>query len=167
MNFWSFFVILCNMKFCRVRINKCDNESIWMLHLDSDEARDFAKQLAKSQFDKALKTPNFLERSDAPFLVSAYNKLEFTIDMGRRESWYVNKNGGMCPKVEIIHETREADAFPVDEVYANITQWPNGTHYYARLNNGLDVEWNGQGKWDTFEEAQKAAELFIDSLEKN
>ena len=39
--------------------------------------------------------------------------------------------------------------------------WPSGKHYYAKIDNIDIVDMLGNQKWDTREEAQKAAEWFI------
>jgi len=36
-----------------------------------------------------------------------------------------------------------------------------GGHYYVRLENGMDVDWEEQLKWDTREEAEKATKQFL------
>lgn len=38
----------------------------------------------------------------------------------------------------------------------SITQWPDGDHFYARV-DGQDIEWAGRRKWDSREEAQDCA----------
>jgi hypothetical protein len=62
-----------------------------------------------------------------------------------------------------VLETQESDIymFPAPDVAAvKITQWPNGTHYYASV-NGARVVVNGVEKWDSHEAAQQAAKKFI------
>jgi hypothetical protein len=40
-----------------------------------------------------------------------------------------------------------------------VTQWPGGTHYYARV-DGEDVVLYGKKRWDSRDEAMKAALKF-------
>lgn len=75
---------------------------------------------------------------------------------------YINKNGGFFghdEDVEVL-ETRDMETFvfPSDDV--RITQWPNGTHWYARIGD-VDVrDCIGEMKWDTRKQAERAVEWF-------
>lgn len=75
---------------------------------------------------------------------------------------YINRNGGFFghdEDVEVL-ETREMETFvfPSDDV--RITQWPNGTHWYARIGD-VDVrDCIGEMKWNTHKEAERAVEWF-------
>lgn len=40
-------------------------------------------------------------------------------------------------------------------------QWPNGKHWYAKIGNDDVVDAQGNQKWSTKKEAEKAAEWFL------
>ena len=41
-----------------------------------------------------------------------------------------------------------------------IIQWPGGKHYYAKIGN-IDVEMNGDAKWDLYDDAYRAAKEYL------
>lgn len=73
----------------------------------------------------------------------------------------INRRGGffgITDRYELTYE-EEIDKFvlPGDEI--RVIKWENGTHYYAKIGD-IDVSWEGKDKWDTKEEAEKAASEF-------
>lgn len=78
---------------------------------------------------------------------------------------YVNCNGGWFHWHEDLEErfVIEKDSLVWPDFDTNdirIIQWPNGKHYYAKIGN-LDVVWNGEQKWDTYEDAMQAALTYL------
>ena len=83
---------------------------------------------------------------------------------------YVGKEGGFFIAKFVEHEIvekKETDnfEFPIiaeaGKPEIRIFQWAgSGTHYYAKVNN-IDVVIDGEQKWNTWNEAQKATEKFI------
>jgi hypothetical protein len=82
---------------------------------------------------------------------------------------YINKVGGYMPFLgedfEIRSEaTLEVFKFPeYTKQDINITRWPNGKHYYAKVGH-MDVTVNGESKWNDAETAHKKAEEFLSEL---
>lgn len=76
---------------------------------------------------------------------------------------YMNAVGGGNDRLTILWEV-EAYDFPTSNILpqdCKISQWPNGKHFYARLPDGRDIEWNGQSKWNTLQAAQNAVKAFL------
>lgn len=62
--------------------------------------------------------------------------------------------------------TKDDFVFPNSTMKINITKWPEGKHFYARIDH-LDVkDSEGNLKWNTHEEAYKQAVLFREKLQK-
>jgi len=89
-------------------------------------------------------------------------------------AFVVNSNGGMFPldgKCEIL-ETVESEklVWPFGRLKTEdrikITQWPNGTHWYARV-DGEDVVMDNEQKWNTYKEAYDKAIQYIQLYSKN
>jgi len=80
-----------------------------------------------------------------------------------KEPIYINHNGGWCTKLkEHGDPIRQVNLYPWPEREPKITisRWPNGRHYYARV-DGEDVVIDGRMKWDTYGAAEKAAERWM------
>jgi hypothetical protein len=83
---------------------------------------------------------------------------------------FVGKAGGYFPQHpdfivydECLIENNKV-VFPTYEKKdIRIKQWEGGTHYYAYV-GAFQVEWDGQKKWNTREEAQKYAGYFLYKL---
>jgi hypothetical protein len=43
----------------------------------------------------------------------------------------------------------------------NITKWPGGKHYYARIGNMQVMDENGDTKWNTYERAFEVAKKYL------
>ena len=72
----------------------------------------------------------------------------------------VNRNGGYFPLThQKVKESREIHTWTLPGATLKISQWPNGTHFYARIGDE-DVVLYGRRKWDTKEEAEQAAKKF-------
>lgn len=93
-----------------------------------------------------------------------------------RGTLHVNSVGGFYAAESTAHtvlDTIEKDVFefPIEDktskgMYSDgiaISQWFGGTHYYAKIGD-MDVVWEGEQKWDTYDEAAKAARAFFESL---
>lgn len=88
-------------------------------------------------------------------------------------SIYCNPVGGFYPSDAVPHtilETVETDTFKFPEILNDensynlkprIIQWPNGTHYYAKIGMEDVVDERGNQKWDTREAAENAAKAYL------
>ncbi len=100
--------------------------------------------------------------------IDALIKIRTDVEFGMRRclkeegTIFINKSFGyFFPHPDIIvKETKTIDdwIFPGEEI--KVTKWPNGTHYYAKVGS-RDVFLGAVEKWDTFDEAYKAAEKFV------
>lgn len=89
-------------------------------------------------------------------------KLETEVLFGNRCGWYVNKNGGICPCLYDCIEECDAGHWPdqTEEDQIEITKWPGGSHYYAKV-RGVDVvDEKGNVKWKTVRQAEQAVKYF-------
>lgn len=74
----------------------------------------------------------------------------------------INRNGGFFPlRGQEIKETRTMQLWYLPGASISISQWPNGTHFYARVGDE-DVEVSGRRKWDTKDAAERAAKRFAE-----
>jgi hypothetical protein len=78
---------------------------------------------------------------------------------------YINKSGGFFPHsedIEVLDEfTGDNYLFPnYTEKDIRVKQWLNGSHWYAYVGD-LQVEMFGEKKWNTEEEALKAAKSYL------
>jgi len=102
-------------------------------------------------------------------VMGAYTKaaVEAPDIISRRFGWYANRNGGMCPDLLEIEQEVDAKKWPVkmtpQELYdtVKISKWFGGKHYYAKLADGREVEWNGLRKWSTVKRAEEATRKFL------
>lgn len=84
----------------------------------------------------------------------------------REGTIYIQHTGSYMswpPETDIWEEEtweRSHMVFP-DSDEIKILQWPQGTHWYAKIGN-VDVVIDGEEKWDTYDEADVAAKRFVD-----
>lgn len=92
-----------------------------------------------------------------------------------RGELHCNPVGGFAPACAYefdILDTVESDyfEFPVDsveevkkswELKPRIIQWPNGTHFYAKVGVEDVRDAEGRMKWDTYPEAEAAIEYYL------
>lgn len=75
---------------------------------------------------------------------------------------FINDTGGYffpIPEMEITGETEISEwVFPTASI--RVFQWPNGTHWYAKIGDLDVVDRYDKQKWDTKEEAQRHADWF-------
>jgi hypothetical protein len=72
----------------------------------------------------------------------------------------INRNGGFFPLAgQEVKDRRKVDLWTLPGAQIKISQWPNGTHFYARVGDE-DVEESGRRKWDTRDAAERAAKRF-------
>ena len=79
-----------------------------------------------------------------------------------QKRFFINELGGYFgfhPSL-IISETRDVDVWALPEEKVRIIQWPDGTHFYAKVGNE-DVEVDGVQKWDTRQAAEAAGEFYL------
>jgi len=126
------------MKFVKGIPHKDCKEPGWYLQIDNQIATHtfiadiLDNRAAKVVFDQ--KTPECTVRP----IIDSINKLRLGLVMGERNGWYMNRNGGMCADLYNITETLESDRWPeIDRI--QIKRWPNGKHFYAKV-DGIDVE---------------------------
>lgn len=109
-----------------------------------------------------------LEHSIAAYAIRAKALIAMPDVLPSRNGWYVNRVGGMCPHLYDIDKEVESDDFPPLECDAiemlkntKFSMWPGGSHWYARLPDGRDVEIDGQSKWDSKEQSVSATKKFL------
>jgi hypothetical protein len=82
---------------------------------------------------------------------------------------YINKVGGFMPFLGEDYEVRSevtSEVFKFPEYTKqdiNVTRWPNGKHYYAKVGH-MDVVIDGMDKWCDVDTAHKMAEEFLSKL---
>jgi len=67
---------------------------------------------------------------------------------------------------ELIFPTRETDE-KYSEKDISVSQWTYGNHYYAKIGKWDVVDEEGNTKWNTKQEAQRQAKIFLEQLNKN
>jgi hypothetical protein len=67
--------------------------------------------------------------------------------------------GYMFDIQNVVKHTLEVKKYMIPNGKITVTQWPEGTHYYARV-DGEDVVLYGKKRWDSRDEAMKAALKF-------
>ena len=100
----------------------------------------------------------------------------FITIFGKRGTLHVNSVGGFYAAESVPHTIldmieKDVFEFPIEDAASkgmygegiSISQWFGGTHYYAKIGD-MDVVWEGEQKWDTYDEASKAASKFFESL---
>ncbi len=72
---------------------------------------------------------------------------------------YIKASGGYSfdkdDNLYDVLEEMKKDELHFPEFDVRYIQWPNGTHFYAKIGD-VDIEWEGKQKWDTKEDAEKA-----------
>ena len=79
----------------------------------------------------------------------------------------VNQNDGFFPmgdNIEILETKTSKNLVWPSSGKISITKWPEGKHWYAKVDNTDVVDADGNQKWNTKKEAQKQAEIFRDSV---
>ena len=72
----------------------------------------------------------------------------------------VNRNGGFFPlRGQAVKESREVPTWTLPGAKIKVSQWPGGTHFYARVGDE-DVVENGRNKWFDAGSAERAAKRF-------
>ena len=76
---------------------------------------------------------------------------------------FLNIHGGYFHAIKgmTVTDTQEVPDYTLPAVKTkkaviSITQWPDGDHFYARV-DGQDIEWAGRRKWDSKKEATDCA----------
>ena len=75
----------------------------------------------------------------------------------------INPNGSyatLCGDFFYIIDEMESDTWPVLTGKARYIQWANGKHWYAKIGD-LDVVVDGDQKWDSKKEAEKAVAKYM------
>lgn len=87
-------------------------------------------------------------------------------EINKGKKVYINSNGigwfsekSITDKYEILEE-RLSESLVYPEPTIKVSQWPEGSHYYATVDN-VQVEIDGKVKWNTAQEAEEAAKKFI------
>jgi hypothetical protein len=75
---------------------------------------------------------------------------------------FINSVGGYFgySKNLIISDTRDIDMWALPTETVRIIQWPDGSHFYAKIGN-TDVVVDGKQKWDSRAEAEAAGQKFL------
>jgi len=151
----------------------------WWLVLDCEEARIYCeKRMFRNTIHKNIR-PLLSHKKTcdaAAAVLGVYSKgmgrMIASLAFGERDGWFANRVGGTCPDMHEILETVESDEWPSfvsnEEllVTAKFSKWPNGDHWYVRLSDGRDVEWDDECKWGTKAEALIATQKFLGLYEE-
>jgi len=141
--------------------------------------QEFAVIVALERYDYETQTLNSAPRKgfieDLMIVSDTFSK-PFIQLFGKEGTLHVNAVGGFYPAGHVAHtilDTIEKDEFkfPIDTDQSKklmgegiqVRQWYNGAHFYAKIGD-MDVVWKGEQKWDTYDEASKAASAFYESL---
>lgn len=135
----------------------------WYLLLDEDSI-DYA-----IEYFGQMKS-FMLRKYDDPTATSVNARLitEYPLIIQERLGWYMNRMCGTCDKLHTIEFTKHADKFPPtpmsdQKLFESVilTGYPNGSHCYAKLVDGRDVEVGGLSKFDSEDEARIATAEFL------
>lgn len=152
-------------------------EAGWYLQISTDD-KQFIKDVVYGGFGKAFSPHDFSSyafdaiKSATVACASLDIKARYLASLDDivqdRIGWFMNQNGGMCPRLHDVEKTVECDCFPPTALSADfllknvkISQWPNGQHYYAKLPDGREVEVNDTKKWDSWDKAKAATAQFL------
>jgi hypothetical protein len=82
--------------------------------------------------------------------------------LNERKRLFINAIGGYFGYSDEfqISDTRMIDVWALPQETLRIIQWPDGTHFYAKVGNE-DVVFDGKQKWDTREAAETAGEKYL------
>jgi len=106
-------------------------------------------------------------------LVSALSKLQQHIGEGLdrvlqdRKRLFINDVGGYFGYSNDlrISDTRTIDVWALPEETVRIIQWPDGSHFYAKIGNE-DVVVSGKQKWDSRADAEAAGEKYLEGKKR-
>ena len=152
------------MKFVLARPHKLV-ERCWLLHID-EQCLEFVEE----RQDRSLSTTLLRETSHpspghTPMAMLAVANARLMLRLSvQRVGWYMNQVGGCCPRAYDIVKTVYADDFPTKKIVLSdvkISQYPNGTHFYAVLPNSELLEWRGSTKWHTFKACETAVKKWM------
>lgn len=75
---------------------------------------------------------------------------------------FVNSNGGYFGTHAgvLARESRDIDIWALPKEQPRFIQWPDGTHWYAKIGDE-DIVVDGKQKWDTKSEAEAAAVKYL------
>ncbi len=128
--------------------------SYWYVKLDRPEAEAFVASILRGNAEQFLCD----KHADITSCIAAQSSLGLAMQLEDgfhdRRGYYANRRGGMCPELYDTVQETEADDWPVSPD-VRICRWPNGRHYYVRV-NGREFEWRGKAKWNTAREAEAA-----------
>ncbi len=149
----------------------------WFLHIDVLRDVEFSLQLVTDnvirhvagQIQHDILCCSDDAKWDRVFATDKYLSATLLLVKGfaGRHGWFQNRCGGMCPNLHRIIKRKPSEDFPpllrkkITVKDIKFSQWANGTHWYARLPDGTDVEWEGQSKWSTHKAATIAAKKFL------
>jgi hypothetical protein len=82
--------------------------------------------------------------------------------LNKQHRLFVNRGGGYFGFTEGVHakDTTTCSDYILPFEVPRFIQWPNGTHWYAKLGVN-DIIVDGRQKWNTKEEAEAAAKRFM------
>ena len=138
-------------------------EASWNLLID-DTSRELAGILIQSSFERIISDPYIKAESASTYcgiMMIASSKVQISLDLGERDGWYININGGCCQNLFSIEKEIELDHFPEKEDRIKVSKWPNGKHWYATVDFESVTDELGRNKWNTQGEAFKEAEKFF------
>jgi hypothetical protein len=133
-------------------------ERCWLLHID-EQCLEFVEE----RQDRSLSSPG---HTPMAMLAVANARLKLRLSIQQRVGWYMNRAGGCCPRAYDIVKTVYADDFPPKKIVLSdvkISQYPNGTHFYAVLPNSELLERCGSTKWHTFKACETAVKQWIEN----
>ena len=181
-----------NLTFHLGKLNGFDATN-WYLLIDRDNApvvemmqmRGFANWMASDKFGRT--TSESEKDAICRSYFSANEKNSIAHINGKLLGCICQKTGGYCTRLAMTFATKvvefELPSDPNDAVIDLWKAWPfmperladlekhctysqfeGGTHWYARLPSGEDVEVDGRSKWDTKSQATSAVRAYIAML---
>lgn len=180
-------------RFVKVKWNNLDYKR-WYLYCDSlDVMREHMEKYVKMDIatgfrDKIEHPHNHSSsnwRSGIELIQQVHGKSFFDASVQLENTMLQNKIKSLlnnkvllltseCTYMELIDEMEIVESVYMDEMIfpqynksdIRVLQWAGGNHYYAKIGR-MDVVYNNQQKWDTYDEAKYYADLFYEDCLRN
>lgn len=142
-------------------------DASWYLLINGElPCINMATNIFNARLEKIIKDPHHkIGNAFTTLAIEAVIRTQLALHTGARNGYFMNRVGGMCPSLHNIQETTEAEQWP-DAKRIDVSRWPRGTHWYAKV-DGRDVQdENGNIKWRTAKEAERQAKIFREKMDK-
>lgn len=106
-------------------------------------------------------------------LISALSRFQQDIGRGLDRALqdckrlFINSAGGYFGYTDrfIVSDTRDIDVWALPTETVRIIQWPDGSHFYAKVGNE-DVVVGGKQKWDSRADAEMAGKKYLEGKKR-